>query len=154
MKRTGIRGIVVLLAVLIGIAVPAHSQNRAKGQERANLRSAPPPARSHNLKREFAPQVIGRANSFITTGRIVALGGRRLGVERADGTHLDFQVDEQTTLLDSSELVSIATMGDITLRLADLRLADEIEVIAERSGGRSLARIVTRTTSGQPVARR
>ena len=145
MKRTGIVEIAILLAVLIGIAVPAHSQNRAKGQ---------PPARSHALKREFTPQVIGRPNSFITTGHIVALRGRRLGVERADGARLDFQVDEQTTLMDSSELISIATMSDITLRLADLRLADEVEVVAERVGSRSFARIVTRTTSGQPVARR
>ena len=45
-------------------------------------------------------------------------------------------------------------MDDITLRPADLRLGDEVEVVAERAGDRTFARILTRTASNQPVARR
>ena len=160
MKRTGVAGIIASLAVLLCmavllcVAVPAQSQNRVAGQGKCNARSIHQSASSHNLKREFAPRVIGRANSFIINGHIVALRGQQLSIETTRGERLDFQMDEQTTLLESSELISIATMDDITLRPADLRLADEVEVVAERAGSRSLARIVTRTASGQPVARR
>jgi hypothetical protein len=156
MKSSGVAGIIVSLAVvcmavLLCIAVPAQSRN-AGHQTKEHARRQP--VGSPNLKREFAPRVIGRADSFIINGHIVALRGQRLSIETARGERLDFQMDEQTTLLDSSELVSIATMDDITLRPADLRLADEIEVVAERDGNRRLARIITRTASAQPVARR
>ncbi|HKP10698.1 MAG TPA: hypothetical protein VJZ91_01260 [Blastocatellia bacterium] len=159
MKRSRIAGLVASLAallcivVLICAAVPAQSHSRDAGQERG-ARSIRRPSDSHGPRREFAPRIIGRANSFIVNGHIVALRGQRLSLETAEGTRLDFQLDEQTTLLTSSEVVSIATMDDITLRPADLRLDDEVEVVAERAGGRAFARIVTRTASGQPVARR
>jgi hypothetical protein len=153
-KRTRVVGIIASLAVLLCIAVPAQSQNRVVGQQKSDGRSNHPSASSRNLKREFVPRVISRTNSFIINGRIVALRGQQLSIETARGERLDFQMDEQTTLIESNELVSIATMDDITLRPADLRLADEVEVIAERAGSRSFARIVTRTAPGQPVARR
>ena len=157
MKSSGMAGVVVLIAVLcmgllLCVTVPAQSHNSLAGQSKDHARRQP--VGSPSSKREFAPHVIGRANSFIVNGRIVALRGQRLSVETARGERLDFQLDEQTTLLDSSELVSIATMDDITLRPADLRLADEVEVVAERMGNRRLARIVTRTAPAQPVARR
>lgn len=160
MKRTGVAGIIatfaalLCMAMLLCIAVPAQNQSRVAGQERSNARSIHPSASSRNLKREFAPRVIGRANSFIINGHIVALRGQQLSIETARGERLNFQMDEQTTLLESNELVSIATMDDITLRPTDLRLADEVEVVAERAGSRHLARIVTRTASAQPMARR
>jgi hypothetical protein len=154
MKRTGVVGLIVSLAVLLSIPASAHSQNRVSGSQKNTLRGNRQPLSTPSSKREFAPQIIGRANSFIITGRIVARRGPQLSVETTGGARLDFQVDGQTTLLESNELVSIATMDDITLRLADLRVSDEVEVVAEREGSRRLARIVTRTASGQPVARR
>ena len=157
MKSSGMAGIIVLIAVLcmgalLCMAVPAQSLNAAAGQTKPHARRQP--VGSPTLKHEFVPHVIARADSFIINGHIVALHGQRLSVETARGERLDFQLDGQTTLLDSSELVSIATMDDITLRPSDLRLADEVEVVAERAGNRRFARIVTRTASGQPVARR
>ncbi|MEN3333683.1 MAG: hypothetical protein V7641_3048 [Blastocatellia bacterium] len=160
MKRNGVAWILAMFAVLsciamlLCIAVPAQNQNRIAGQERGNGRSLHLSASSRNLKREFVPRVIGRANSSIINGHIVALRGQQLSIETASGERLNFQMDEQTTLLESNELVSIATLDDITLRPADLRLADEVEVVAERVGNRRLARIVTRTASGPPLARR
>src|ERR1700754_1699784 len=136
MKTIKVAGIITTLAVLMCITVPAYSQQRVKGLDKGNARSVQQPGSSHHFKRGFAPQVIGRASSFIITGRLVALRGQRLSLETADGARRDFQ------------------MGDITLRPADLRLADEVEVVAERVGSRCLARIVTRTASGQRVARR
>jgi hypothetical protein len=154
MKKNHVAGIIASLVVLLCITVPAHSQNPAAGQEKGSAHRIQQPNHSRNLKRESVPHIVGRANSFIVNGRIVALRGQQLRVETARGERLDFQMDEQTTLLESNELVSIATMDDITLRPADLRLADEVEVVAERVGNRSLAHIVSRTASGQPVARR
>jgi hypothetical protein len=151
MKRTRVAGIIASFVVLLSavallcMAVPA--QNRSARDKHQS-------AAARNLKGEFAPRIIGRANSFIVNGRVVVLRGSRLGVETARGTRLEFEMDEQTTLLEANTLVSIATMDDITLRPADLRLADEVEVVAERVGHRLLARIVTRTAAGQPVARR
>src|SRR5947209_1774929 len=158
MKRTAVAGIIASLAallcivVLLCMAVPA--QSRVASQERGSAPRNRQANGSRDLKREFAPRIIGRANTFIVRGLIVALRGSRLSLETASGARLEFQLDEQTTLLEANELVSIATMDDITLRPADLRLADEVEVVAEREGRRRLARIVTRTASGQPVAQR
>ncbi len=154
MKRNRVAGLVASLAALLCIvvllcaAVPAQNHSRDKdGRIRRSTNLQSP-------RREFTPRVIGRSNSFIVSGHIVALRGGRLSLETAEGKRMDVQLDEQTTLFDSSEVVSIATMDEITLRLADLRLADAVEVVAERAGDRALARIITRTASNQPVARR
>jgi hypothetical protein len=158
MKRGRAAGLIASLAALLCVVMtlcavtPAQSRNPRSGRDKnSDVRR---PTSSHGVKREFAPRVIGRANSFIVRGHIVAIRGQRLSLETAAGARMDVQLDGQTTLLDSSELVSIATMDDITLRPADLRLADEVEVVAERAGGLTLARIVTRTAANQPVARR
>ena len=149
MMRTRLAGMIaslvglLCLVVLLCLEAPAQSRERRSHQ-------APAGASKH----QYAPRIIGRANSFIANGRIVALRGQRLGVETADGARLEFQLTEQTTLMEANELVSIATMDDIALRPGDLRLADEVEVVAERAGNRLLAHIVTRTAHGQPVARR
>ncbi|MFL6216932.1 MAG: hypothetical protein ACJ74J_23820 [Blastocatellia bacterium] len=142
------------LVVMLCAAVPAQNRSRNDGRVKGVAHSIRRPTNAQSPKREFAPRVIGRANSFIIRGHITALNGQRLSLETAAGARVDLQLDAQTTLLDSSELVSIATMDDITLRPADLRLADEVEVVAERAGERTFARILTRTASGQPVARR
>ena len=154
MKRTVVAGIITGLALALCIVVPAHGQNRVDRPEKNSPRSSHGSIHSPAPRREFAPRIIGRAHSFIVSGRLVALRGQRFSLETARGARLDFQIDEQTMLLESSELVSIATLDDITLRPSDLRLGDEVEVVAERAGSRALARIVTRTAAGQPVARR
>ena len=158
MTRTRLAGMIASLAgllclvVLLCMAVPA--QSRATRQPKASTHRSRQATAAHAAKREFAPRIIGRANSFIVNGRIVALRGQRLGIETAGGARREFELSEQTTLLEANELVSIATMDEIALRPADLRLADEVEVVAERAGNRLLAHIVTRTAQGQPVARR
>ena len=149
MRRTRLAGMIAslvgLLCLVVLLCMEAPAQSRVHRSHQAAAGAS---------KREYAPRIIGRANSFIVNGRIVALRGQRLGVETANGSRLEFQLNEQTTLLEANELVSIATMDDIALRPTDLRLADEVEVIAERAGNQLLAHIVTRTAHGQPVARR
>src|SRR5215475_1819062 len=126
MNRNGVAGIIASLVALLFVAallcaaVPAQSQKRVVSQEKNNLHSVQQSPGSPRLKREFAPRVIGRSNSFIIQGHIIAWRGQRLSIETARGERWDFQLDEQTTLLESSELVSIATMDDIALRPADL----------------------------------
>jgi len=142
----------LLCVVLLCAAVPAQSLSRNDGHDGSGRIRRP--TSSHSPRREFTPRVIGRSNSFIVNGHIVALRGQRLSLETAAGARIDVQLDEQTTLFDSSEVISIATMDEITLRPADLRLADELEIVAERAGGRTFARIITRTASDQSVARR
>lgn len=160
MRRPRVIGMITALAALLSfvvmlcMAAPAQNRSHAAGQGKGYAPTRHQPTAARSLKGEFAPRIIGRANSFIVRGRIIALRGQWLGIETASGERLEFQLSEQTTLIEGNELVSIATMDDIALRLADLRLADEVEVVAERAGPRKLAHIVTRTAQGQPVAQR
>jgi len=142
------------LVVMLCAAVPAQDRSRNDSRVKSGAGGIRRPTNAQAPKREYTPRVIGRADSFIIRGRVTALHGQRLSLETTAGARLDLQLDAQTTLMDSSELVSIATMDDITLRPADLRLGDEVEVVAERMGDRTFARILTRTASNQPVARR
>jgi hypothetical protein len=157
MNRGRVAGLIASLAALLCLvvmlcaAVPAQDRSGHADHAKGDIRR---PTNAQAPRREYTPRVIGRANSFIIRGRVTALHGQRLSLEAATGAHLDVQLDAQTTLMDSSELVSIATMDEIRLRPADLRLGDEVEVVAERAGDRTFARILTRTASNQPVARR
>ena len=111
MTRTRLAGMTASLAgllclvVLLCMAVPA--QSRATSQPKASTHRSRQATAAHAAKREFAPRIIGRANSFIVNGRIVALRGQRLGIETAGGARLEFELSEQTTLLEANELVSI-----------------------------------------------
>jgi hypothetical protein len=160
MNRSRLAGLIASLAALLSLVVmlcatvPAQSRSHNDGRSKNVAHSIRRPTNTQTPRREYAPRIIGRANSFIIRGHITALNGQRLSLQTSAGARFDLQLDAQTTLMDSGELVSIATMDDITLRPADLRLGDEVEIVAERAGDRTLARILTRTASGQPVARR
>ena len=127
MKRTtGL--IAVLLAVLLTSALPAPAQERSK-------------------KQTYAPRVIGRAESFIVEGRITAAGPRTISIKTDKGARATFEIDDQTTVLVSNELVSISTMADIELAASDLQVFDRVEIVFQREGPRRLARIITRLQS-------
>src|SRR5437763_6554514 len=101
MTRTRLAGMIASLAgllclvVLLCMAVPA--QSRATSQPKASAHRSRQATAAHAAKREFVPRIIGRANSFIVNGRIVALRGQRLGIEMAGGARLEFELSEQTT---------------------------------------------------------
>jgi hypothetical protein len=139
----------IIALALLSVAGLAQSPRRSATQEpndTAGVHTA--------IKRDVAPRVVDRANSFIVTGHIVSLRGQKLSVENARGARVEFQLDKEVTVLESNELVSIATMDDISLKPSDLRPADEVEVVAERvAPNRYVAHIVTRTAAGPAMAR-
>ena len=95
----------------------------------------------------YAPRVIAGSNSSIIEAAIVAVNSDSLTVKTARGATVRFDLDDQTSILESGELVSIATIPDLTLGASDLRPFDKVEIVFEREGSRRLARIVTRTLS-------
>jgi hypothetical protein len=129
-----IAALIALLSFMV-IYVPAQDRRAAAGKARAH--------------RSYSPRIIGRSDSFIVEGRVVAVRSGGVVIKTTKGARLGFAVDDETALLESTEVVSIATMADISLSLTDLRPADRVEVVAERRQGESVARIITRITAGR-----
>ena len=129
--------------VLLETAAYAGVQGQPSGLVEAGA-VRPGGSRAHGAPRQYTPRVIGRTDSEIVDGRIVAQRAGYLVIETGRGARVEFQVNDQTTLLGSSGLVSIATMADLTLRFSDLRPGDKVEIVCDRGRDRKLARIVTR----------
>ena len=130
------------LAVILSPAVQA--QDRAINSRAAKHTSAP-----------AEPRIIGRSNVMIVEGRITEIRNDLVRIKTARGTRYDFRIDDQTTMLSSDELISIATMSDITLSVSDLRPSDRVEIVAERAARQAVARIITRiASSGEHIASR
>ena len=89
----------------------------------------------------------GRSDSFIVEGLITAAAAGAIRIKTAKGERATFEIDDQTTVLETGELVSISTLADIELAASDLQIFDRVEIIFEREGGRRLARIITRLQS-------
>jgi hypothetical protein len=140
MKRTT-RIVAMLLAVLVTSVPPAPAQERPR-ESRAN-----PAAEKSARKQSFAPRIRGRSESFIVEGSIIASSSGAIRVRTDAGQRATFEVDDQTTVLQAGELVSISTLADIELDPSDLQIFDRVEIIFEREGGRRLARIITRVES-------
>lgn len=142
MKRIKLVRVLALLAILASITSSA-----VQAQDRAiNSRVA-----THT----YSPRITGRSNSMIVEGRITEIRDDFVSIKTARGIRYDFRIDDQTTTLNSDELISIATMSEITLSVSDLRIADRIEIVAERTGRRAAARIITRiASSGDHIASR
>jgi hypothetical protein len=150
MRRIKLVRVLALLAALAAIASFA-----VQAQDRANNSRASKQAGARTATRTYAPRVTGRSNCMIIEGRITEIRDNLVTVKTARGAHYDFRIDDQTTTLNSDELISIATMGDITLSASDLRTADRVEVVAERTGRQAIARIITRIASpGAHIASR
>ena len=127
------------VAAIIGMCcLTAEAQNLRASASTIKAGAASP------AKRTYTPVVLGRSQSFVIEGRIVAAGKGRIEIRTARGARYQFEADDQTTYLQSGELVSIANLPDVTLRLSDLRAPDRVEIVAEREGQRIVARIVTR----------
>lgn len=160
MKRTRGLGLIPSLAVIIMLAASTVAQppHRAaapykKKPGRITLQSERRRQRAENIT--YAPRVKGRSSNFIIEGRITSLGDNVITIKTSRGARYDFTLDDQTTVLDSGELVSIATMADIALGASDLRVSDTVEIVTERAGQQEVARIITRiASSGAQVAKR
>ncbi|HEX5731442.1 MAG TPA: hypothetical protein VF131_01310 [Blastocatellia bacterium] len=148
MKRTtGV--IVMLLAVLVTYVPQVQAQDR-QGRSQTKVTT-----NKNSKKQTFAPRIRGRSESFIVEGLITAATAGAIRIKTATGQRATFEVDDQTTVLKSGELVSISTLADIELTASDLQIFDRIEIVFEREGGRRLARIITRIQSERDrVARR
>ncbi|HKS41566.1 MAG TPA: hypothetical protein VJX74_13210 [Blastocatellia bacterium] len=133
--------LVCVLALLIITSSAVQAQDRA-----INSRAA---------KHNYSPRITGRSNSMIVEGRITEIRDDLVSIKTARGIRYDFRIDDQTTTLNSDELISIATMSEITLSVSDLRITDLIEIVAERTGRQAAARIITRiASSGDHIASR
>ena len=112
-------------------------------------------ARTASQPATYAPRIIAESNSSIVEATIVALSSESLTVKTLKGLTLRFDLDDQTSIFESGELVSIATIPDLTLGASDLRPFDKIEIVFEREGSKKLARIITRTlTASKHLAKR
>jgi hypothetical protein len=142
MKRTTLV-ITTALAVLL-ISVPqALGQGRTTTGHASNNHAS----KKRAEKQTFVPRVEGSSASFIVEGLITDARPGAIRIKTAKGERITFEIDDQTTVLDTGELVSISTMAEIELTPSDLHVFDRVEVVAERDGLRPLARIVTRIHS-------
>jgi hypothetical protein len=148
----------VLLVSILVVSVLMVSVSPALGQGRsANNRTAKKSDENKKSaqKQTFAPRIEGRSESFIVEGSITACGSGAIRIKTAKGERATFEIDDQTTLLESGELVSISTLAAIELDPSDLQIFDRVEIIFEREGSRRLARIITRIQSeSERVAKR
>ena len=140
MKRT-ISVIVMLLAVLVTYVPQAPAQG-LQGRSATN-----PTAKKNSKNQTFAPRIRGRSESFIVEGLITAAAASTIRIKTDKGERATFEIDDQTTVLKTGELVSISTLADIELSASDLQIFDRVEIVVEREGGRRLARIITRLQS-------
>jgi hypothetical protein len=135
MKRIKLARMLALLAALaLTLSSAVQAQDKVINNRAAKTRT-------------YSPRITGRSNSMIVEGRITEIRDDLVSIKTARGTRYDFRIDDQTTMLNSDELISIATMSDITLSVSDLRTADRVEIVAERCGRQALARILTRIAS-------
>jgi hypothetical protein len=140
------------LVITTALAVLLISVPQALGQGRTTTGHA---SKKRAEKQTFVPRVEGRSTSFIVEGLITDARPGAIRIKTAKGERITFEIDDQTTVLDTGELVSISTMAEIELTPSDLHVFDRVEVVAERDGLRPLARIVTRIHSGRDqVAKR
>jgi hypothetical protein len=150
MNRIRVIAVAASLATFFAAATPV-----IRAQDKSSSHRPAKQAGARAATRTYAPRVIGRSNSMVVTGRITEIQADRISIKSARGARYDFRIDDQTTTLDSGEVVSIATMDDIALSVADLRVADRVEVVTEHAGNSTLARIITLiASSGARIASR
>jgi len=160
MKRT--KGFIVLttLAASIILAVSAAAQQSQiidglYEKNSGHIARQPEPAHARANSRTYAPRIKGRSSSFIIEGRITGLEDNLIVIKTKRGERYSFELDDQTSVLGSDELVSIATMADIALSASELHVSDRVEIVTERVGRREVARIITRIeSSAAQVAKR
>lgn len=145
MRRITIASSIFWLAVIAVSITPV-----IEAQNNMSRRSA-----AQEYSKQYSPRLIGRSNSAVIEGRITNIQSNRISVKSSRGSRYDFKIEDQTTVFDSPELVSIATMSDIALSVSDLRVMDLVEIVTEGAGRSQTARIITRiSASGATVASR
>jgi hypothetical protein len=157
MKRTRWFGMLTALAVSIILTVSTAAQQPQKTYKKnsGNVTRQFHSAQASANSRTYVPRIKSRSSSFIIEGLITALDNNVIVIKTERGERHSFGLDDQTSVLTSDELVSIATMADISLSASDLRVSDRVEIVTERLGRREVARIITRiASSGAQVAKR
>lgn len=148
MKRIKfVRVLASLAALAVTLSSAVQAQSRATDNRAAKQASAQATTRTYSATPTYSPRKTGHSNSVIVEGRITEIRNSLVSIKTTRGMHYDFVIDDQTTTLNSDELISIATLSDITLSASDLRIADLVEVVAERAGRQATARIITRIAS-------
>ena len=140
-KGKALTALTVLLISLLTVSALLISASPAYGQGRSRT------GKKSVERQTFAPRIVSRSNSSIIEGVITAAAPGAIQVKTAKGERVTIEIDDQTTVLESGELVSISTMAEIELAASDLQILDRVEIVFEREGGRRLARIITRVQS-------
>jgi hypothetical protein len=138
-ESTGITDLLTVSVLMCSILTISASPAYGQGRSGTGKKSAE--------RQTFAPRIVGRSESSIIEGLVVAAAPGAIRIKTAKGERVTLEVDYHTTVLDSGELVSISTMADIELAPSDLQIFDRVEVVFEREGARRLARIITRIQS-------
>ena len=160
MKRITGLGLLTAFTISIILAVSTAAQQPQKTSDSYKKNSGhitrqSEPAQASAKIRTYAPRVKGRSSSFVIEGFIARLEDNIIIIKTTRGERYDFGLDDQTSVIRSDELVSIATMADIALSTSDLHVSDRVEIVTERVGRREVARIITRlASSGAQVAKR
>lgn len=143
----------VVTTMLAASTMAQQSVEAKKNSERVTRQSEQ--ARTKAGDGTYAPQVQGRSSSLVIEGRITGLTDNVITIKTARGERHDFGLDDLTSVFNSGELVSVATMADITLSASDLHTHDRVEIVTERIGRQEVARIITRIASSDAqVAKR
>jgi len=145
MKRA--TGMVATLLALLVISVSSAPGQQRQGRSADNSIPKKSVTKKSVEKQSFVPRIVGRSESSIVEGLITAAVSGAIRIKTTKGERVTFEIDNQTTVLESGELVSISTMADIELEPSDLQSFDRVEIIFEREGNRRLARIITRIQS-------
>jgi hypothetical protein len=160
MKRTMRLSAIAALTVLIIFAVSTAAQHSQKTKGAYKKNSTPITRQSEPVQasakiRTYAPRIKGRSASFVIEGLISKIEDNLIIIKTERGERYNFKLDDQTSVIRSDELVSIATMADIALSISDLHVSDRVEIVTERLGKREVARIITRIeSSDSQVAKR
>ncbi|HXG94710.1 MAG TPA: hypothetical protein VNN73_20375 [Blastocatellia bacterium] len=148
-RAVSIRAAALLAGLIIALASVASGQ-----RPQSNAARRPAKSSKHTETRLYSPRIRSYALSFIVEGRVEAITARSITIKTARGIQYRFEIDDNTSILESGELVSFATMADVALTPSDLRLMDSVEIVVERANHRNIARIITRTAqAGALLAR-
>jgi hypothetical protein len=144
LKRTSLNA-ALLIAALLSVALPAPAQTRQTSARRAQARAE---------RGIYTPKLKGSSPSYVVEGQVVAISSSRIAIKTRKGVRYVFGLDDLTTVIESGELVSIATLADVALSASDLRVFDQVEIVTGREPSGDFARIITRLDRGGQVAKR
>jgi ribosomal protein L28 len=151
MRRATVSRAFAVIATSVVITVSAFGQ----GHQIKSKTNQSKPHGGRATGRTYTPRIHNYSATSIVEGRVLSIEAAAIRIKTDGGARHEFLIDEATSIFESGELVSIATMADITLKPSDLKPSDVVEIVVERAGRSPAARIITRVErSAAQVAKR